>query len=103
MQHQFIQIAVVGTGPGQLLGKTDVDVPGLYEVAIPIGQSADLDLADVALESFHNSVAISSLEDFDIQVFNPATGDQLTPGFGSVEKLFECKKIAYDIQQEPGR
>lgn len=92
MQNRIVQISVVATRPGHSNETADAGVPGLYEVAIPIAESAGLNLADLALESFHNCVAIASPEDFDIQVFDPLTGAQLTPEFGVVEKLFECKR-----------
>jgi hypothetical protein len=91
MQNRIIQIAVVATRAGQSM---DTGVTGLYEVAIPMAESAGLNLADVALESFHNIVAIASPEDFDIQVFDPLAGVELVPEFGIVEKLFECKRTA---------
>lgn len=91
MQNKIIQISAVATRSVQLI---DAGVPGLYEIAIPIAESAGLNLADVALESFHNTVAVASPEDFEIQVFDQATGDQLTPAFGAVETLFECKKVS---------
>lgn len=93
MQNQIIQISVVATRPGQSNEAVDAGVPGLYEVAIPMTESGGLNLADVALESFHSRVAIASPEDFDIQVFDQATGSQLEPAFGAVETLFECTKV----------
>lgn len=94
MQNRIIQISVVKARTGQSNGAVDAGVPGLYEVSIPLAETAELNLADVALESFHNTVAIASPEDFEIQVFDQATGDQLTPAFGAVETLFECKKVS---------
>jgi hypothetical protein len=92
MQNQIIQISVVASRPDQSHATADAGAAGVYEVAIPFAETAGLNLADVALESFHNSIAISSPEDFDIQVFDQTTGAQLTPEYGTVEKLFGCKR-----------
>lgn len=89
MQDKIIQIAVIATRAGQPI---DAGVPGLYEVSIPMAESDGLNLADVALESFHNTVAIASPENFEILAFDQATGAQLTPGFCAVDRLFDCKR-----------
>jgi hypothetical protein len=92
MQNQIIHISVIANRPDQLQEKVDAGVSGEYEVAIPLAEAVGLNLADVALESFHSSIAIASPEDFEIQVFDQATGAELTPVYGAVETLFACKR-----------
>jgi hypothetical protein len=93
MQNRIILISVIAHRLDKLQEKVDAGVSGEYEIVIPLAEGSGYNLPDVALESFHNSIAIASPEDFEIQVFDQATGAELTPEYAVVETLFECKKI----------
>jgi len=80
-----IQVSAVRHNPS-----TD-EVAGLYRVLIPASIEAH-ELADIAIESFHREIPVSSPEDYEIAIFDTLSGREIFPSYTEVGKVFGCKK-----------
>lgn len=76
MNTAILSITVTGTPSSP----EDADVPGTYHASLPeaVLLRAPADACDMALDAFHQRVAIAELDDFDIAVAT-ADGTVLTP------------------------
>lgn len=74
--NRAIAINVKALVPTRKLDPEDTAVAGVYQVTVP-NDVRDEQAASIALDAFHESVAISTLDDFDISVFDLETGMSL--------------------------
>lgn len=70
---KMLHIHVAATTALENLTEEDESVPGIYEVAVKPHAKPGVMLW-AALEAFHQKTGIEELDDFDIDVIDPATG-----------------------------
>jgi hypothetical protein len=73
MNDQYLHVVVTTTLPEDQLHEEDACLPDVYLVEVPAGIPTHL-AAWAALEAFHQKTGIEELDDFEVEVFDPATG-----------------------------
>jgi hypothetical protein len=95
MKDLIAHIAVISIARN-MLAPEDLEVPGLYEVSLK-DFGAGVNIADIAIESFHRAVPVGLLEDFHLFVYLPGTREQCLADGGEVDQVFGCEKISHHI------
>lgn len=108
----FIEVglAVVPETHLKEMSEDDAGVVGVYRVMVPKGMKQS-SMASIALDRFHETIAVDNLDDFSFYVFEPDTGavlfeDDATEGYtnghfaGDLEKVSEQQLTAFIVSVE---
>ena len=95
MTTRSLLVAVVQCSADTDIHVLDAALPGVYQVKIDPELTDEL-AYETAAESFHMSVPIKVLEDFDIRVFDEVQRTELNASEALIDDLliYDCFKIA---------
>lgn len=95
MTTRSLLVAVVQRSADTDIHVLDAALPGVYQVKIDPELTDEL-AYETAAESFHMSVPIKVLEDFDVRVFDEAKRTELNASEALIDDLliYDCFKIA---------
>lgn len=93
--YSELAVAAIQIAEDDDLDEMDDQVAGVYSVLVR-RRIPDADKATAALDAFHSSVGVSSLDDFVFYVFNPVTGLVLEEAEGS--ESYTKGHLARDVE-----